>query len=120
MNGVMIVLMIAELIFSIGLGLAVATIHSVLLKFMAAQNDLAKRETLIDREAYAYITSATQKEFFAGGQIGLKPEIVAKVFFGDYFNEEVFSWNGDKYHVYRVFRTSDHVELYAERQKGVE
>ena len=37
----MIVLMIAELIFSIGLGLAVATIHSVLLKFMAAQNDLA-------------------------------------------------------------------------------
>lgn len=41
MNGVMIVLMIAELIFSIGLGLAVATIHSVLLKFMAAQNDLA-------------------------------------------------------------------------------
>lgn len=79
-----------------------------------------KRETLIDREAYAYITSATQKEFFAGGQIGLKPEIVARVFFGDYLNEEVFSWNGDRYHVYRVFRTSDHVELYAERQKGVE
>ena len=41
MNGVMIVLMIAELIFSIGLGLVIATIHSVLLKFMAAQNDLA-------------------------------------------------------------------------------
>ena len=41
MSGVMIVLMIAELIFSIGLGLVIATIHSVLLKFMAAQNDLA-------------------------------------------------------------------------------
>ena len=41
MNGVMIVLMIAELILSVGLGLAIATIHSVLLKFMAAQNDLA-------------------------------------------------------------------------------
>ena len=38
----MIVLMIAELIFSIGLGLAVATIHSVLVRFMAAQNQLAE------------------------------------------------------------------------------
>ena len=79
-----------------------------------------KREKLIDREAYAYITSATQKEFFAGGQIGLNPEITAKVFFGDYHNEEVFSWNGDRYHVYRVYRSNDYVELYAERQKGVE
>lgn len=79
-----------------------------------------KRENMLDREAYAYISSASQKEFFAGGQIGLKPEIVAKVFFGDYNNEEVFSWNGDRYHVYRVYRSNDYVELYAERQKGVE
>lgn len=42
MNGVMIVLMIAELIFSIGLGLVIATIHSVLVRFMAAQNRLAE------------------------------------------------------------------------------
>lgn len=42
MNGIMIVLMIAELIFSIGLGLAIATIHSVLVRFMAAQNRLAE------------------------------------------------------------------------------
>lgn len=42
MNGVMIVLMIVELIFSVGLGLAIATIHSVLVRFMAAQNRLAE------------------------------------------------------------------------------
>ena len=45
MNGVMIVLMIAELIFAVGLGLAIATIHSVLVRFMAAQNRLTKLAT---------------------------------------------------------------------------
>ena len=45
MNGIMIVLMIAELIFAIGLGLAIATIHSVLVRFMAAQNRLTKLAT---------------------------------------------------------------------------
>ena len=45
MNGIMIVLMIAELIFAVGLGLAIATIHSVLVRFMAAQNRLTKLAT---------------------------------------------------------------------------
>ncbi len=45
MHGVMIVLMIAELIFAVGLGLAIATIHSVLVRFMAAQNRLTKLAT---------------------------------------------------------------------------
>ena len=79
-----------------------------------------KRSKEIDREVFAYISSVSANEFFEGGRNGLNPEIRVTIFDGDYHDEETLIWNGVAYRVYRTYRGTDQIDLYAERRKGAE
>ena len=72
------------------------------------------------REIYAQVDSVTRAEFFEGGRNGLNPELVFRVFFGDYEDERELTYDGKNYGIYRVYQSrNDTVELYAERKGGL-
>ena len=48
----------------------------------------------------------------------LQPELKFTVFFGDYENESVVEFQGNRYAVYRTYRAGDYMELYVERKIG--
>lgn len=74
-----------------------------------------------EREVYCYVGGITRSEFFEAGRNGLNPEFVFYVFFGDYANERVCEYHGDRYAIYRTYFDSihDRLELYAQREGGV-
>lgn len=86
-----------------------------------AQDDFGVwRETETEREVYCSVESVTRAEYFEGGKNGLVPELVFKVFFGDYNDEKTVIYKGRAYGVYRTFLgKDDRMELYAERKGGV-
>lgn len=70
-------------------------------------------------DVYAQADSVSQAEFFEGGRIGLNPELKFTLFFGDYHDEPIVEYNGNRYSVYRTYyRRDDKVELYVERKGG--
>ncbi|MBQ1970725.1 MAG: phage head closure protein [Paludibacteraceae bacterium] len=71
-------------------------------------------ETTVLCEVY----SITQSEFFAAANTELNPEYRFTVFFGDYNSEEVVIFHGQRYAVYRTYRSGDYMELYVERKIG--
>lgn len=71
-------------------------------------------ETTVLCEVY----SVTQSEFFAAANTELNPEYRFTVFFGDYNSEEVVIFHGQRYAVYRTYRSGDYMELYVERKIG--
>lgn len=76
--------------------------------------------TETSREIYAQVESVTRAEFYQGGRNGLNPELMFTVFAADYQGEEILSYEGKRYGIYRTFRKSgDYMELYAERKGGV-
>lgn len=78
------------------------------------------RETTTEREVFCSVESVTRSEYFEGGKNGLVPELVFKVFDGDYNDEKTAIYDGRAYGIYRTFRRkSDVTELYAERKGGV-
>lgn len=71
------------------------------------------------RTVMCQVDSVTRAEFFDGGRNGLNPEFVFRVFGGDYDDETIIEYNGNRYAVYRVYRgRSDIIELYCERKGG--
>lgn len=77
------------------------------------------RSTESQRSVFCKKTSATQREFFEGGRNGLNPEYMFTVFAGDYNNERVVEYNGERYAVYRTYRTrTDYIEIYVQREGG--
>ena len=76
-------------------------------------------ETETSRTVYCNIRSVTRAEWVAGGQLGLKPELVATMFAPDYEGEEIAELDGIRYAVYRTYLGSfELIELYLERQAG--
>ena len=72
------------------------------------------------RQVFAQVQSVTRAEFFNGGRNGLNPAYVFTVFAADYQGEEICSYEGKRYGIYRSFRKDgDYLELYAERKGGV-
>lgn len=72
------------------------------------------------RNVFAQVDSVTRAEFFEGGRNGLNPEMVFRVFFGDYNDERELVYEGMNYGIYRVYKSrNDTVELYAERKGGL-
>ena len=69
-------------------------------------------------EVFAEVSSITQTEYFAAQNADLKPEFRFTVFFGDYSGEKLVEYEGDRFGIYRTYRTGDYMELYAERQAG--
>lgn len=71
------------------------------------------------RDVYCNLSSASASEWFAGGQIGLKPEYRATMFAYDYQQEQEAEIDGTRYSVYRTYRgKNETVELYLERKAG--
>lgn len=82
--------------------------------------DALRMETVAEtsRTVFAEIDSISQSEFFAAADADLKPEYRFTVFFADYNGEKLCEFDGDRFAIYRTFRNSDRVELYAERRVG--
>lgn len=73
------------------------------------------------REIYCDVKSISQREFYAAGENGFKPELRFDVFAYDYNGENLIEYNGNRYSVYRTYQNSNNVlELYTERKIGVE
>lgn len=73
-------------------------------------------ETL--REIYCEVDSVSQTEFYSAANAELQPEYRFTVFFGDYEGEDVCKYNGNRYAIYRTYRSGDYLELYVERKVG--
>lgn len=78
-------------------------------------------EEMTEKEVQVYceVNSISQSEFFAAADTELKPEYRFTVFFGDYNGEKAVKYHGSRYAIYRTYRNSDDMELYAERKVGV-
>lgn len=82
-------------------------------------NALRIEETTETRsDVYADIDSISQSEYFAAQDADLNPEYRFRVFFADYHGEKLVEFEGERFSVYRTFRSSDRVELYTERKAG--
>ena len=75
-------------------------------------------ETETQRQVYCEVNSITQTEFYAAANTELNPEYRFDVFFGDYNGEDVIEYQGNRYAIYRTYRTGDTLELYCERKIG--
>lgn len=75
-------------------------------------------ETETQRQVYCEVNSISQTEFYAAANTELNPEYRFDVFFGDYNGEDVIEYQGNRYAIYRTFRTGDTLELYVERKIG--
>lgn len=71
-----------------------------------------------ERTILCEVYSISQTEFYAAANTELNPEFRFNVFFGDYEGEEVCEFRGQRYAIYRTFRSGDMLELYAERKIG--
>lgn len=71
-----------------------------------------------ERTIMCEVYSISQTEFYAAANTELNPEYRFNVFFGDYEGEEVCKFRGQRYAIYRTYRSGDMLELYAERKIG--
>lgn len=71
-----------------------------------------------ETSVFCEVNSISQNEFFAAADTELNPEYRFTVFFGDYNGEDVVKYNGNRYAIYRTYRTGDDLELYVERKIG--
>ncbi len=71
-----------------------------------------------EKTVFCEVFSIAQSEFFAAANTELNPEYRFNIFFGDYDGQEVIKYKGQKYAVYRTYRTGDELELYVERKIG--
>jgi len=74
--------------------------------------------TETERQVMCEVYSISQTEFYAAANTELNPEYRFDVFFGDYQGEDVVSYQGNRYAIYRTYRRGDTLELYAERKIG--
>lgn len=63
--------------------------------------------------------SVSAQEFYRGGEIGIKPEFVVKVWEREYNGETVLEYEGKRYIIYRTYLVSDgRTELYCQKDIG--
>lgn len=69
---------------------------------------------------YCQLSSVSQSEWFEAGRNGLKAEYRAVMDAEEYNGEELAEVLGQRYGIYRTYRTKgDTIELYLERKAGV-
>ena len=63
--------------------------------------------------------SVSAKEFFRGGELGIKPEFIIKLWEKEYNGEVHIEVNGQRYIIYRSYVTDEgRVELYCQKDVG--
>ncbi len=71
------------------------------------------------RQVFVQVDSISMNEFYEAGRNGLNPQFRFRMFSGDYEQESVCEYKGERYAIYRTFmRDDDTIELYVERQGG--
>ena len=97
----------------------------------SVQIDLIRRSFYEDENAvrlpyeevktvFAYVNSVSQSEFFEGSRTGMRPEMRFTIQLCDFDDEDIISYDGKRYTIYRTFTQDNWIELYAERRKGTE
>ena len=79
-------------------------------------NEVAAEE---ETTVFCEVDSITQSEFYQAANTELNPEYKFTIFFGDYDGQPIVIYNGQRYAIYRSYRTGDNLELYVERKIGV-
>ena len=64
------------------------------------------------------VYSISQTEFYSAANTELNPEFRFNIFFGDYKGEDLCKFQGQRYAIYRTYRSGDTLELYVERKIG--
>ena len=84
-------------------------------------NDQYGNEVATEGETTVFceVDSITQSEFYQAANTELNPEYKFTIFFGDYDGQPIVIYNGQRYAIYRSYRTGDNLELYVERKIGV-
>ena len=73
-------------------------------------------ETRSLKEVFALVESASQSEFFNGGQNGLRPEFKFTVLINEYGGQDTVMYKSVEYDIYRTYRRTDgRIELYAQK-----
>lgn len=63
--------------------------------------------------------SVSAQEFFRGGELGIKPEFIIKLWEKEYNGETLIEVNGKRYIIYRSYVTNEgRVELYCQKDVG--
>ena len=78
-----------------------------------------RRPVETERKVFCDVSSIGAKEFFDAGRNGINPQLRFVVFAHDYKDETIVKYNGERYSVYRTYRShNDTIELYVERKGG--
>lgn len=76
--------------------------------------------TETSRQVYCDVRSIMRSEWYEAGRDGLQPSFVFILFGPDYNGEKIVEYNGQRYGVYRTFRSkNDDIELYVEAKGGL-
>lgn len=63
--------------------------------------------------------SVSSQEFFRGGEMGIKPEFIVKVWNTEYNGETLLEFEGKRYIIYRMYlEDSGRCELYCQKDVG--
>ena len=72
------------------------------------------------RMVYCNTDSITRTEWDAAGRLGLQPAFRFTMFAPDYQGEKIVEYKGQRYGVYRTYRsTNERLELYVEEKGGL-
>lgn len=63
--------------------------------------------------------TVSAQEFFRGGELGIKPEFIIKVWDAEYNGETLLEYQGERYIIYRTYLVADgRRELYCQKDVG--
>lgn len=63
--------------------------------------------------------TVSAQEFYRGGELGIKPEFIIKVWDAEYNGETLLEYDGKRYIIYRTYLVSDgRRELYCQKDVG--
>ena len=65
------------------------------------------------------LQAVSAQEFFRGGQLGIKPELITVIWAKEYNGEVLAEINGKRYIIYRTYTMNDgRIELYCQKDVG--
>jgi SPP1 family predicted phage head-tail adaptor len=64
-------------------------------------------------------STVSAQEFFRGGEMGIKPEFIVKIWANEYNGETLLEFGGKRYIIYRMYlEDSGRCELYCQKDVG--